>query len=84
MQETINKLSKELNLPPDVVEKSYKAYWMFIKFTAEQVPLKKDMDEKAFSKLRPNFNIPNLGKLACTYNRYVGLKKRNKLIRQTC
>lgn len=80
MQETINKLSKELNLPPDVVEKAYKAYWMFIKFIAEQVPLKEDMDEKTFSKLRPNFNIPNLGKLACTYNRYVGLKKRYKLI----
>lgn len=80
MQRTINKLSKELNLPPDVVEKAYKAYWMFIKFTAEQVPLKEDMDEKTFSKLRPNFNIPNLGKLACTYNRYVGLKKRHKLI----
>lgn len=80
MQETINKLSRELNLPPDVVEKAYKAYWMFIKSIAEQVPLKEDMDEKTFSKLRPNFNIPNLGKLACTYNRYVGLKKKNKLI----
>ena len=80
MQETINKLSKELNLPPDVVEKAYKAYWMFIKSTAKQVPLKEDMDEETFSKLRPNFNIPNLGKLACTYNRYIGLKKRNKLI----
>ena len=73
MKETINKLSGELHLPSNVVEKAYKAYWMFIRTTAEQIPLKEDMDEETFNKLRPNFNIPNLGKLACTYNRYIGL-----------
>lgn len=82
MERTIRRLSQELNLPEDVIIKSYKAYWMYIRQTIEKLPLKEDMDEETFNRLRPNFNIPNLGKLACTYDRYVGLKKRNKLIKE--
>lgn len=80
MQETIDNLSRELNLPSEVIRKAYKAYWMFIRHTIEALPLKEDMTEEAFNKLRTNFNIPNLGKIACTYKRYTGIKKRNKLI----
>ncbi len=82
MEETIRRLSQELNLPQDVVVKSYKAYWMFIRTTIKELPLKKDMDSETFNRLRPNFNIPNLGKLTCTYSRYVGVKKKNQLIKQ--
>lgn len=82
MQQTIDRLSRELNLPADVVMKVYKAYWMFIKHTIEELPLKEDMDEKTFSKLRTNFNIPNLGKLVCTYERYIGVKKKYKITKE--
>lgn len=82
MQQTIDRLSRELNLPTDVVVKSYKAYWLFIRQTIEELPLKEDMDEETFSKLRTNFNIPNLGKLACTYERYIGIKKKHKVIQE--
>ena len=78
MQQTIDKLAKELNLPADVVLKAYKAYWMFIRHTIENLPLKEEMDEETFSKLRTNFNLPNLGKLACTYERYAGIRKKYK------
>lgn len=80
MKETINKLSRELNLPIDVVENTYKAYWMYIKEMIESFPLKDDLDECTFNRLRLNFNIPNLGKLACTFTRYKGMKRRNKII----
>lgn len=80
MEETITRLSRELNLSPSVIEKAYKAYWMFVKQKIEKLPLREDMDEQTFNRLRPNFNIPNLGKLACTYERYLGLKKRIKTI----
>lgn len=80
MQQTIDRLSRELNLPADVVVKSYKAYWLFIRQTIEGLPLKEDMNEETFSRLRTNFNIPNLGKLACTYERYIGIKKKHKVI----
>lgn len=82
MEETITRLSRELNLPPDVVLKAYKAYWLFIRRKIESLPLKEDIDEETLNKLRPNFNIPNLGKLTCTYERYIGVKKRNKIIKE--
>lgn len=81
MKETINRISRDLNLPPDVIKRAYKAFWMFIRQTAEQMPLKENINEETFKKLRLNFNIPNLGKLACTYDRYLGLNKKNKLIK---
>lgn len=82
MQQTIDRLSRELNLPTDVVIKSYKAYWLFIRKTIEGFPLKEHMDKETFSRLRTNFNIPNLGKLACTYERYIGIKKKYKVIQE--
>lgn len=82
MQQTIDRLSRELNLPTDVVVRAYKAYWMFIRHTIEGLPLKENMDEETFSMLRTNFNIPNLGKLACTYKRYIGVKKKQKVIQE--
>ena len=82
MKETIEALSRKLNLSSSVIENAYKAYFLFIRKTAEQFPFKEDMDEKVFNKLRPNFNIPNLGKLACTYNRYTGMKKKNQLMKK--
>lgn len=80
MKKLLNKLSKELNLPEEVIEKYYKAYWIFIKTKIEELPLKEDLNEEKFSRLRTNFNIPNLGKLSCTYKRWLGVKKhyRNK------
>lgn len=62
--------------------KSYRAYWSFIRHTIEKLPLKEEMDEKTFKKLRPNFNIPNLGKLVCPYDRYIGLRKRRQSIKK--
>ena len=82
MEETIRRLSQELSLPQDVIKKSYKAYWMFIKQSIEKLPLRDNIDEETFGELRQNFNIPNLGKLACTYNRYIGLRKRNQIIKK--
>ena len=82
MEETIRRLSQELSLPQDVIKKSYKAYWMFIKQSIEKLPLRDNIDEETFGELRQNFNIPNLGKLACTYNRYIRLRKRNQIIKK--
>lgn len=78
MRETLNKLSRELNLPIEIISDTYKAYWKFIREKIEELPLKEDLDEETFSKLKTNFNIPNLGKLHCTYNRYKVLKNMNR------
>lgn len=78
MQEILNKLSRELNIPIEELIKVYKAYWRFIRCTIESLPLKEELDEEAFSKLKTNFNISNLGKLSCTYSRYKAMKNLNK------
>ena len=78
----VGKVSRELNLPREVVDKTYKAYWLFIKNHIQSLPLKENLNEEDFAKLRTNFNIPSLGKLTCTYDRMLGMKKRYKLIKQ--
>lgn len=78
----VGKVSRELNLPKEVVDKTYKAYWLFIKNHIQSLPLKENLNEEGFAKLRTNFNIPSLGKLSCTYDRMLGMKKRYKLIKQ--
>ena len=72
--------SKELNIPIEVVDKVYKLYWEFIKDKIQNLPLKENFNEEEFAKLKTNFNIPSLGKLSCTYDRMVGVKKRYKYI----
>lgn len=74
--EIIEQVSKELNLPVELVKETYKSYWKFIKCTIQELPLKEDIKEEDFSKLKTNFNIPSLGKLTCTEDRYYRIKKR--------
>lgn len=78
----ISKVSEELNLPKEVVDKTYKAFWLFINKTIKSLPLKENLNERDFAKLRTNFNIPSLGKLTCTYDRMLGIKKRFEFIKQ--
>ena len=78
----VNKVSKELNLPKEVVDKAYKAFWMFINKHIQSLPLKENLNEEDFAKLRTNLNIPSLGKLSCTYDRMLGVKKRFNFIKQ--
>lgn len=78
----LEKLSKELNLPQEVVDAAYKSFFAFIRETVSSLPLKEDLTEEEFNKLRTNFNIPALGKLHCTYERYLGMKEQNKYIRK--
>jgi len=75
-QNVIKEVSIELNIPIEVVNFAYTSYWRFIKNKIKELPLKENLDEKAFSKLKTNFNIPSLGKLNCTYKRFLGKNKQ--------
>lgn len=78
----IGKVSKELDIPVEVVDAAYKSYWKFIKQTIQSLPLKDDIDEEEFAKLRTNFNIPSLGKLCVTWDRLIGCKKKFEMIKR--
>ena len=80
--EAIQHVSIELGLPPEVVKKAYESHWKFIRETIQALPLKEDLSEEEFSKLRTNFNIPSLGKLCLTWKRYDGMKKQYKRFKE--
>ena len=81
-KDILNNVSRTLGISPDVIEKVYKAYWLYIKTTIKALPLKDNLNEEEFLKLRTNFNIPSLGKLYVTWNRFVRCKKRYELIKK--
>ena len=76
----ISKVSEELDLPGELVENAYKAYWNYIRATIEELPLKTELTQLEYENLRTSINIPSLGKLNCTYNRYVGIRNRFNII----
>ena len=78
----VGKVSEELGLPKEMVNKTYKAYWLFIKNHIQSLPLKENLNEEDFAKLRTNFNIPSPGKLCVTWDRLVGCKKRFEIIKK--
>lgn len=80
--EIISQVSKELDIPVEVVDKAYRSSFEFIKNKIQSLPLKEDISEEEFSELRTNFNIPSLGKLVCTFDRMVGVKKRFNYIKK--
>ena len=82
LNEIITKVSTELNLPEDLVKKTYSEYWSYIRNTIEDLPLKNDLTQTDFSELRTNINVPSLGKINCTYERYIGMKKRFNIIKK--
>lgn len=78
----VEQVSKELKIPIEVVDTAYKSYWEFIKQTIQSLPLKNNISEEEFANLRTNFNIPSLGKLTCTFDRMMGVKKRYNYIKK--
>ena len=79
-RDVAGKVAEELRLPEELVVNTYRAYWKFIRASVESLPLKDTLTQEAFEKLRNSINIPSLGKLSCTYSRYLGVKNRYELI----
>lgn len=78
--ESIIFVADKLKLPVEVVKKAYESYWLFIRETISELPLKEDLNEEEFNSLRTNFNIPSIGKLSCTYDRYKAVKGKQKYL----
>lgn len=75
-QKIIKEISLKENLPPEVITVAYRSYWEFVKATAQALELKGEITEDEFNKLRPNFNIPSIGKLYITWMKLCNVKKR--------
>lgn len=77
-REALDQVANKLNIPVEVVKEAYESYWGYIRCTISELPLKEDLSEDEFNKLRVNFNVPSLGKLAVTWDRYRAIKDRYK------
>lgn len=77
--EIIKKVSEENNLPKNLVDKTYRAYWRAIREHITSLPLKEDLSDEEFLKLQPNVNIASIGKLNVTLDRYKRMKKMIKI-----
>lgn len=74
-EEQLTKVSKDLNLPFEVVREAYFSFWNFIRFKMREIPFKEYLTEEEFSKYRTSFNVPSLGKFNCSYQRMLNVKK---------
>lgn len=79
-KDIIEYVSSKLNIPIEVIREAYESYWKYIRERISGLPLKENLSEEEFNKLRTNFNIPSIGKLACPFDRYKALKDRYKYI----
>lgn len=71
----ISRVADETGLERRLVDRTYKAYWKAIRQHITSLPLIEDLTDDEFLKLRPNVNLPSLGKLNVTLDRYHGIKR---------
>lgn len=82
LKQIIEKVSEETGLPITLVKSTYYGYWQFYRTKIQELPLKEDLTEEQFNDLKVNFNIPSIGKLYCSYNKYLGIKRRFNYIKK--
>lgn len=75
-QEILDIVATKLDIPQERVEKIYRSFWRAIRENIQELPLKDIDSREDFEKLRVNFNIPSLGKLCCTADKFSGMKKK--------
>ena len=83
-KQIIKQVAKELNLPEDLVRNTYKSYWKVIKQIIERNNIKSNdnliFTSEEFNNNVININVPSIGKLNCTYDKYLKTINRFNLI----
>lgn len=76
------RIAEELSLPVEAVHKTYHAYWAYIRNVVSSLPFKEGISDSDYDTYRTSVNIPSVGKLFCTLDRYHKIKDRYKLIQK--
>lgn len=77
--EIITKVAESNGLTKHLVDRTYRAYWKTVRSYITSLPLKDDLTDEEFMRLRPNVNIPSIGKLYVTLDRY---KRMNEVYKK--
>lgn len=75
LQDMAGQVADDTGLSKELVLKTYRAYWKAIRNHITSLPLKEDLTDEEFVELRPNVNIPSIGKLYVTLDRYRRIKR---------
>lgn len=75
-------VASELSLPKEYVHKVYQGYWKAVRQYVSSLPLKDSLTDEEFKELRPNVNIPSIGKLYITLDHYKRMKSCEKYIKE--
>jgi hypothetical protein len=81
-KEIISTVSEQTGIPFHTVDATYKSYWKAVWEHISSLPLKDDLTDEEFLKLRPNVNIPSIGKLCVTLDRYRRMKKMHRMFEE--
>jgi len=81
ISDAIKTAAEELGIPYEVAHKAYYMAWEFIQNKMRELPLKEDLTDEEFNALRPNFNIPELGKFAVSLDKYKRVKRRIEYVK---
>jgi len=81
-EEIIENVATNTRLDKKLVDSIYKAYWKAVREHITSLPLKEELSEEEFQKLQPNVNIPSIGKLHVTYDRYKRIMKDYAIFNQ--
>ena len=81
-EEIIAQVAQSTGLPKKFVDRVYKGYWKAVRQYISSLPLKEDLTDEEFMRLKPNVNIPSLGKLNVTLDRYKRVKKQYQIIQE--
>lgn len=53
-----------------LMEKLYRAYWLFVKEKILEMDFNRKLTEKEFEESKLSITIPHIGRLACTWKMY--------------
>lgn len=73
--EITSRVAEATGLSRHIVDRTYRAYWKAVREHISSLPLKENLTDEEFLKLQPNVNIPSIGKLYVTPERYRRIKE---------
>lgn len=74
--EIVAQVADSTGLSKKMVDRIYKLYWKSVREYIKSRTLKEDLTEEEFIKLKPNVNVPSLGKFYVDFNKYKRLKEQ--------
>ena len=78
--EIIASVAQSTGCSKKFVDRVYKSYWKVVREYMTSQPLKQDLTDEEFLELRPNVNIPSIGKFYITPKRYRRIKNKNEIL----